>query len=167
MMNLLPSVLILGLAALGALLLILNRRSLPEMATERRAAARALTLVVVVQSVHFIEETVTGFHERLGSLLGLPGIPLTVFVVLNLVWIVIWLVSIPGLRSSWTAAFFAAWFLAIAGMFNGIAHPLMALAQGGYFPALMSSFFIGIAGVWLWFRLRSATQPRGKSDGAG
>ena len=38
----------------------------------------------------------------------------------------------------------AAWFLAIAGMFNGIAHPLLALASGGYFPGLVSSPFIAV-----------------------
>ena len=54
----------------------------------------------------------------------------------------------------------AAWFLAIAGMFNGIAHPLLAVAAGGYFPGLASSPFIGAASVWLWFRLRSATRPK-------
>ena len=157
MLNALPSIIVLGLAALAALLLVLRRRSPPEKVTERLAAARSLALAVGVQSVHFAEEAATGLHERLGALLGLPGIPLSVFVVFNLMWLGIWAASVPGVRSARAVAFFAAWFLAIAGMFNGIAHPLLAIAAGGYFPGLVSSPFIGAASVWLWLRLRRAT----------
>ncbi len=160
MLNVLPSILVLGLAALAALLLALSRRSPPENVVERRAAARALALAVGIQSVHFAEEAATGFHERLGALLGLPGIPLSVFVVFNLTWLGIWVASVPGLRSARAAAFFAAWFLAIAGIVNGMAHPLLAIAAGEYFPGLVSSPFIGVASVWLWLRLRRATRPR-------
>ena len=99
MLNVLPSMFVLGLAAHAALLLVLSRRSPPENVMERPAAARALALAVGVQSVHFAEEAATGFHERLGALLGLPGIPLSVFVVFNLTWLGIWVASVPGLRS--------------------------------------------------------------------
>ncbi len=143
MLNVLPSMFVLGLAALAALLLVRSRRSPPENGAERLAAARALALAVGVQSVHFTEEAATGFHERLGALLGLPGIPLSYFVLFNLTWLGIWVASVPGLRSARAAAFFAAWFLAIAGMFNGIAHPLLAIDAGEYFPGLVSSPFIG------------------------
>jgi hypothetical protein len=160
MMSVLPSIVVLGLAAFAALLLVLNRRSPPEMVLERRAAAWALALAVGVQSVHFAEEAATGFHERFPPLLGLPGMSLSVFVVFNLTWLGIWVASVPGLRSARAAAFFAAWFLAIAGMLNGIAHPLLAIADGGYFPGLVSSPFIGGAGAWVWLRLGTATRPR-------
>ncbi len=72
MLNALPSIIVLGLAALAALLLVLRRRSPPENVTERLTAARSLALAVGVQSVHFAEEAATGLHERLGALLGLP-----------------------------------------------------------------------------------------------
>jgi hypothetical protein len=124
---------------------------------ERLAAARALAVATVVQGLHFAEEASTGFHERLGALLGLPGMSFSFFVVFNLAWLGIWVASVPGLRSARAAAFFAAWFLAIAGMFNGIAHPLLALAAGDYFPGLVSSPFIAGASAWLWLRLRAAT----------
>ena len=120
-----------------------------------------LSLAVVVQSVHFAEEAATGFHERFPALLGLPGMPLAFFVVFNLTWLGIWVASAPGLRSARKAAFFAAWFLAIAGMVNAIAHPLLAIAEGGYFPGLISSPFIGGASAWLWLRLRRATHRLG------
>ncbi len=165
MLNVLPSMFVLGLAALAALLLVLSRRSPPENAAERLAAARALAVAVGVQSVHFAEEAATGFHERLGALFGLPGMPLAFFIVFNLMWLGVWVASVPGLRSARTAAFFAAWFLAIAGMFNGIAHPLLAIAAGGYFAGLVSSPFIGVVSVWLWLRLRRATRPMGGAGG--
>lgn len=160
MLSVLPSILVLGLAALAALQLALSRRSPPENTAERRAAAGALALAVGFQSVHFIEEAATGFPVRLGALLGLPRMPLSLFVVFNLVWIAIWIASVPGLRSAHVTAFFAAWFLALAGMFNGIAHPLLALTAGEYFPGLVSAPLIGAAGVWLWLRLRQATRTR-------
>jgi hypothetical protein len=83
--------------------------------------------------------------------------PLAFFVVFNLTLIAIWIASIPLLRSARRLGFFAAWFLAIAGMLNGIAHPLMAIASGGYFPGLVSSPFIGLVSIYLWRRLKGAT----------
>ena len=159
LLSVLPSVVALGLAAAVALRFASRRRVRQEGQELRRVASRALVLALGIQSVHFAEETATGFHERFPALLGLPGMPLSFFVVFNLAWIGIWVASVPGLRSSRPAAFFAAWFLAIAGMMNGIAHPLMAFAVGGYFPGLVTSPFIGGASVWLWRRLGAATQP--------
>ncbi|MDH3304600.1 MAG: hypothetical protein OEM92_05265, partial [Gammaproteobacteria bacterium] len=104
-------------------------------------------------------ETLTGFPERLGALLGLPAMPMSFFLIFNLAWLVIWVFSVPGLRAARAAAFFAAWLLAIAGMVNAIAHPLLAVAAGGYFPGLVTSPFIAAAAVWLWIRLREATEP--------
>ena len=164
-MNLLPSILVLGSAAIAALLLVLNRLTPPEKVAERLAASRALAVGVGVQSVHFAEEAATRFNEQLGALLDLPAMPFSGFVVFNLTWIGIWVASVPGLRSARPAAFFAAWFLAIAGMLNGIAHPLLAIAAGGYFPGLVTSPVIGGVSVWLWLRLRAATRPNGDTDG--
>lgn len=158
MLSLLPSVVVLGLAALAALSLALSRRSSPERSTERRAAAWALALATAVQTAHFAEETATGFHIRFPGMLGLDEMSFPVFVVFNLAWIGIWVASVPGLLSARTFAFFAAWFLAIAGILNGIAHPLLALASGSYFPGLLSSPLVGAVSLLLWIRLRDATR---------
>lgn len=159
MRSLLPSILILGLAALAAVVLARSRPSRPEVVEERSAAARTLALATAVQAVHFTEELATGFPERLGALLGLPAMPLSFFVTFNLGWLAIWILSVWGIRSAHTLALFAAWFLAIAALINAVAHPLLAIAEGGYFPGLVTSPLIGAAGVWLWFRLREATHP--------
>lgn len=158
MQSLIPSAVALGLAALAALSLAAGRPSPPDAATERVAAARVLALAVVIQCAHFIEEALTGFHVRLGDLFGLPDMPLWLFVGFNVLWIGIWVASVWGIRSGRAFAFFAAWFLAIAGMINGIAHPLLAWAGGGYFPGLVSSPLVAGVCVWLWVRLHGATR---------
>ena len=165
--SMLPSIFALGLATLFALLLTLRRRSSHGSVAERLAAARALALATGVQAIHFAEEAGTGFHEALPAQFGLPSMSFSIFAAFNLVWLAIWMASVPGLRSSHPAAFFAAWFLAIAGMFNGIAHPLLAIASGGYFPGLVTSPFIAFASVWVWRRLLRATGPTGGPEPLG
>ena len=120
-----------------------------------------LAIATALQSGHFIEEWATGFHVRFPALFGLEPMPLAVFVAFNLAWIVVWIASIPLLQQGRRPAFFAAWFLAIAAMLNGLAHPLMAVASGAYFPGLISSPLVGVAGIYLWRRLRRATVSRG------
>ena len=157
MQSLLPSAVALGLVALAALALARSRPSAPDRVEERRQAARALAVALAVQAVHFTEELATGFPERLGALFALPPMPLWLFVAFNAAWLGAWAASVPGLRSARPAAFFAAWFLALAGMGNGVAHPLLAVAADGYFPGLLTSPAIAAAALWLWIRLRDAT----------
>ena len=159
MLNLLPSIFVLGLAALAAWLLARDRPSPVNRTAERFAAARMFFVAIVVQALHFTEETLTRFNEQLPALFGMPSISFEGFVVFNLGWLVVWIVSIPVLRSGRPFAFFAAWFLAIAGMANGVIHPLLAMAKGGYFPGLFTSPISGLSSMWLWHKLRKATQP--------
>lgn len=157
MISLVPSVVVLGLVALAAAYLAHSRQFPTGLAAERVTASQALAVATVVQSAHFAEEWATDFHARFPALFGLEPMSLPAFIAFNSVWIVIWFASVRPLRSARKPAFFAAWFLAIAGILNGIAHPLMAVAAGGYFPGLMSSPFIGLVSVFLWNRLRSAS----------
>lgn len=157
-MGFLPSLIILGLLALIAWRLAGTRQIAPGDDRVRRLAATMLLIATLIQSLHFTEEAATGFHAAFPALFGQPPIPFSVFIAFNLVWLVIWLASIPGVYAGHTLALFAAWFLAIAGMLNGIAHPLLAAVSGGYFPGLVSSPVIGIAGLLLWRRLRQATR---------
>lgn len=160
-MNLLPSALVLTLAAAAALFLSLSRRSPPDSRKERRAASSFLGVAVAVQGLHFLEEAATGLPERLGPLLGVEGMPFSGFVVFNMAWIAVWVASVPGVRLARRGAFFAAWFLAIAGMLNGVLHPLLAMAARGYFPGLLTAPAIGIAGLRLGLLLRGATRAVG------
>lgn len=157
MIALLPSIVVLGVAACAAAYLALARRLTAE-ANVRNAAARSLAIATAVQAVHFGEEAATGFPERLGALLGIPSMGSPFFAVFNLTCLFFWSVSVIGLRKSSRAAAGAAWFLAIAGVVNGIAHPLLAAAAGGYFPGLITSPFIAGAAVVLALKLAAGTR---------
>jgi hypothetical protein len=158
MTGFLPSAVFLGIAAVAAL--TLTRRSSPsERVADRTAASRVLALALAAQTLHFLEEAATGFPERFGPLLGAAEMPPGFFLAFNLAWIGIWGASVWGIRSARGWALFAAWFLAIAGTLNAVAHPLLALASGGYFPGLISSPFVGAASLWLWVRLVRMTGP--------
>lgn len=160
MASLIPSLVALGAAAVAALLLAVRRWSPPDRAMARDHAARALAVALGAQCFHFVEELVMGFHDEFPALFGLSGIPLAAFVIFNLMWIAIWAASIAGLRAARSGAFFAAWFLAIAGTLNGVAHPLFAVRVGGYFPGLLSAPLVAIAALRLGRRLSAATCPK-------
>ncbi len=81
--SLLPSLFVLGLAAIAAVILARSRPSPPEKLAERSAAARVLVLATAIQAIHFTEEATTGFPERLGALLGLPTMPMSFFLTFN------------------------------------------------------------------------------------
>jgi hypothetical protein len=73
---------------------------------------------------------------RLPGLSDLEPLPFTGFVAFNILWLIFWAIPVPGIRAGRANAFFTAWFLALAGMVNGIAHPLLAIAEASYFPGL-------------------------------
>ena len=157
MLSLLPSFVVLGTAAVAAAGLAIVRPSPPERGGARRVAARALAIAAAAQALHFLEEATTGFRMQLGDVFGLPAMSLSFFAVFNVVWLLLWVASVPAVRRGHALGFFAAWFLAIAGMLNGVLHPAVAMGIGGYFPGLVSSPVIAVASVWLWIRLRQAT----------
>ena len=113
----------------------------------RQAMARLGALPIAVQSLHFLEEWKTGFHIRFPELLGLHPWSEALFVGFNLTWIGIFMVSLPGIRTGVRAALFPLWFLGVASVVNCVAHPLLAVAAGGYFPGLWTSPLCGVAGV--------------------
>jgi hypothetical protein len=156
MQSMIPSIAILTLVALAALILARRRNASGESAIERTAASRALVLATAAQSVHFVEEWATGFHIQFPALFGQDPMPLAFFVAFNLAWIAIWVFSVPLIRSGVRPAVFAAWFLALAGMLNALAHPSLAALVGSYFPGLISSPLIGVARLYLWRRLHRA-----------
>ena len=108
--------------------------------------------------MHTAEEFLTGFYVRFPELLGLSPWTPEFFVTLNVLWIGIWVLSAAGLRKGLRVALVPAWFLAIGMVLNGIAHPLLALRVGAYFPGLITSPVVGILGVALGRQLTELTQ---------
>jgi hypothetical protein len=90
-------------------------------------------------------------------LLGLPAWSPNFFVVFNLIWLSVWILSAIGLRKGYRLALFPVWFFAIGAIVNGIAHPMLAVVAQGYFPGLITSPVVGVLGVLLWLRLQAAT----------
>ena len=146
----------LSLAAIVAAFLAIRRRPATPR-EEWSELVKVFALLVVVQACHFVEEYATGFHDLFPRVLGLAPWPARFFLVFNVVCLAVWSVAVIGLRAGYRAAFFPAWFLALAGMVNGIAHPLLAVIASGYFPGLLTSPLVGVAGLMLWRRLITAT----------
>lgn len=157
MNGLVPPAIALSLVAMVAIAMTARTRRSPIGPLPLRAVAHALAVTAGIQAVHFAEELTTGFHERFPALFGLPPMLLSVFVGFNLAWLALWSISVAWIRTAHPVPLFAAWFLGIAACANGIAHPLLAVASGGYFPGLVTAPFIGLAGLWLCRRLTDLT----------
>ena len=112
-----------------------------------------------IQSLHFVEEWLSGFGVRFPLLLGLNPWPETFFVSFNLAWLVIWAAALLTVVRT-RVALFPLWFLAIAAIANGLAHPLASLGTRGYFPGLVTAPLLGVAGVLLFARLLAYTDDK-------
>lgn len=130
-------------------------RATPAALTD---AARWAVLATGVQLVHFAEELGTGFPQRFPEVLGLTPWPVQFFLSFNLFWMVVWAISSWGLLAKRLPAVAALWFLGIAGVANGVAHPALSLRVGGYFPGLVSSWLVGGVALILLRRLTSITR---------
>jgi hypothetical protein len=124
----------------------------------RERTARLFLVGLAAQCLHFMEEFVTRFQDRFPALLGLPAWSQNFFVVFNLIWLSVWILSAVSLQRGYRLTLFPVWFFAIAAIVNGIAHPVLAVITRGYFPGLISSPLVGVTGVLLWLRLLELTR---------
>ena len=159
MNNLLPSALVLGAVAVAAAYLVLGRHIVHGKEALIVRVSQLYPFAVMLQALHFMEELMAGFAVRFPALFGLDPIPQSAFLGFNVAWIGIWTITIPGIRSRNRFAFFACWFLALAGIVNLVAHPLLALFVWGYFPGLFTAPLVGLICVLLFLRLEVATRP--------
>ena len=148
----------LTLASVVALLLTMWRTPASSRGAGRRTTANVFAVLVMVQALHFAEEHATHFYEAFPTALGLAPWPPRFFLTFNLTWLAIWTIAVFGVRAGSRLAFFPGWFLAIASIANGVAHPLLAMRVQGYFPGLLTSPLLGIGGVVLWRTLISRTE---------
>ena len=140
-----------------ALLLTILRRPVDGDRVGRERTVRLFLIGLAAQCMHFMEEFVTRFQDRFPTLLGLPAWSQNFFVVFNLMWLGVWILSAIGMRRGYRLALFPVWFFAIGGIMNGIAHPMLAVVARGYFPGLITSPVVGVLGVLLWLRLQALT----------
>ena len=148
----------LSLALLVAVFLTIIRKSEISDVSLRERFVNLFLVGVAFQCLHFAEEFITRLYERLPQLLGLQVLSAEFFVAFNLFWIFIWIFSALGLERNLWIAFIPVWFFAIGMTGNGIVHPLLALAVGGYFPGLITSPIVGIIGAVLLMRLWKLTE---------
>jgi Protein of unknown function with HXXEE motif len=148
----------LSAGAVVALLLTILRRPVDGDLVGRERTARIFLIGLAAQCLHFMEEFVTRFQDRFPALLGLPAWSEIFFVVFNLIWLSVWILSAIGLQRGYRLVLFPIWFFAIAAIANGIAHPLLAVVADGYFPGLITSPVVGVVGVLLWLRLQALTR---------
>jgi Protein of unknown function with HXXEE motif len=148
-----------GLAVVSVIALLLTILRVPAsiMAARRERAAHLFLIGLAGQCLHFLEEFVTGFQDRFPMLIGIPVWSSSFFVGFNLIWLCIWILSVVGLQKGQRWAFFPAWFFAMASIVNGVAHPILAVVARGYFPGLITSPVVGVAGWLLWRRLYTLT----------
>lgn len=147
--TILPAVAALGVAALIALFLTVTRKLGEASSPQLRRAVQVTAAAIFFQAAHFSEELLTGFYKRFPALFGLAPMPFRFFVWFNVAWLIIWSLSAWGLAKRRPAALFPLWFLGVASAANGIAHPLLAVPEGGYFPGLATSPLVGVMGVLL------------------
>jgi hypothetical protein len=147
----------LSAGAVVALLLTILRRPVEGDLFGRERTARLFLIGLAAQCMHFMEEFVTRFQERFPALLRLPAWSQNFFVVFNLMWLGVWILSAIGMRRGYRLALFPVRFFAIGAIVNGIAHPMLAVVARGYFPGLITSPVVGVLGVLLWLRLQALT----------
>ena len=114
--------------------------------TDRNRLAVLFLAGIACQCLHFGEEYVTGLYNYFPPLPGGMRLTAGLFAGFNLFWIGIWLLSAWGIRHNLRIAWLPAWFFGLAMCLNGVAHPLLAIRAGGYFPGLITSPVVGIAG---------------------
>lgn len=111
-------------------------------------------LCIAIQCLHFAEEFVAGFYQRIPEINGFPAMTQNYFIIFNMVAYALFLLAAVGIYKKIKWVMVIAWFFIIAGVIgNSIWHLLMALRVGGYFPGLYTSFAYWIAAPFLLSRL--------------
>jgi hypothetical protein len=134
----------LSAVAIAALLLTISKKPKSLNSQDLDQFVKLFLIGVAFQCIHFLEEFITHFYEYFPQFLGLQPWSAEFFVTFNLAWICIWILSAVGLKYNFRPVFFPVWFFAIGMAGNGIVHPLLAVAVGGYFPGLITSPIVGI-----------------------
>lgn len=124
---------------------------------EMPKAERVLPIYLValaIQFLHFTEEYVYGFHQRVTEIMaGMPAFNVNVFVAFNMIAYSLFLLAAVGMYKGLKFSMIIVWFFAIAFLGNAIWHLLLTLRVGGYFPGLYTSFAGWILGPILLRRL--------------
>lgn len=137
-------------------------RPLKDLSIDVRQKFVGLFLIgVACQCAHLIEEFSTGIHRLFPPLFGLAPVSAEAFIGFNVFWIGVWSVSAVGFMHSSRVALIPIWFFALAMCLNGVAHPLLSVWVGGYFPGLITSPIAGVMGFLITRELLRITGSQG------
>ena len=134
----------------------------PHLKPEVRRSARffiVVALTILAQCVHFLEEFRSHFFIRFPEAFGLQPFTETVFDSFNLTWLAIWVIALFAVRAGLVIAVCPLWFLGLAMILNFLAHPILALRFGGYFPGLLTAPLVGVLGILLIREMVRITAP--------
>lgn len=122
--------------------------------------------LVLVQIAHSVEEYVFRFYELfppakfINGLL--PGFAHSAFILLNTFFAAFGLwCFFRDVRPGTQFARDWIWVWVVVELFNGVAHPLWAVAARGYVPGLATSPFLFVLAGYLLRRLRMPAEPSG------
>ncbi len=111
-------------------------------------------IALAIQFLHFTEEYVYGFHQRVTEIMaGMPPFNINVFVAFNMIAYCLFLLAGLGIYKGMKFPMIVVWFFAIIVLGNAVWHLLLTLKVGGYFPGLYTSFAGWIVGPVLLKRL--------------
>ena len=146
----------LGLWVMLAVAIVLTAYRQPVTRDHWRSIQRLVWVGCGLHALHLTEELKAGFHERFPQLLGLAPWTPSLFLAFNLGWLILWSFGTLA-RAPHPIVLATFWFLALASALNGLAHPALAWATGGYFPGLWTSPLVGVFGVLLIRKLISSS----------
>lgn len=149
-----PSAIALG-TILGVSAVLTAMRS-PVPNDQLNSVRRLVLIACAAQLLHFVEEAAFDLHVRLPDAFGLPGMSFAFFLSINIGALVVWLVG--ALQRTFNPLVITTfWFLGLASVFNLLAHPILAIVTGGYFPGVLTAPLVGVTGLLLTRRLFQAT----------
>lgn len=145
----LPSIIALGSVLIIAGMIEAARPYVRQEMRQRRSFTVIAALTILAQAAHFLEELAFGFFVEFPAVFGLPPFTKSAFVLFNVTWLVVWATSLFGVRAGVALATWPLWFLGLAAVLNMIAHPVLGLRVGGYFPGFFTAPVVGVTGILL------------------
>ncbi len=132
---------------------------------DRRIRVTFLALVLT-QIAHSVEEYVFRFYEVFPPARALnelvPGLTHPGFIGFNtlLALFGLWC-FFSAVQTGATSARDWVWIWVVIELFNGLAHPVWAIATRGYVPGLATSPILFVLAAYLFHRLRATPEPSG------
>lgn len=116
-------------------------------------------LAIALQLIHFTEEYLTGFTTKLPKILGGEPYPVDYWLTFNMIAYAIFILGgIALFKKMKEWMIIPVFFILIGVLFNGVAHLLLAVYVGGYFPGLFTALIYLVLGPLLLLKINEITK---------